>query len=58
MKNTQISDMSERVRESNILMDGLRNLVLQLQPGRWTQAEQKPAQPLEWPDNGGDGLNA
>lgn len=32
-KNEQISDMSARARESNILMDGLRNLVLQLRPG-------------------------
>lgn len=56
MKNTQIADMSERAREGNILMDGLRKLVLQLQPGRNYQEERAPTQPPQRPERGADGL--
>jgi hypothetical protein len=47
VKNTQIADMSARAREGNILMDGLRNLVLQLQPGRRYQDDQAPSAPQQ-----------
>lgn len=33
-KDTQIGELSERARETNFLIKGLQNLVLQLQPGR------------------------
>ena len=34
MKDTQISELSERARETNVLIKGLQDLFLRLQPGR------------------------
>lgn len=34
VKDDQIKDLTERARETNILIQGLQNLVLQLNPGR------------------------
>ena len=42
VKDDQIKDLAERARETNFLIQGLHNLVLQLSPGRPPDAQSKP----------------
>lgn len=46
-KDTQISEMTERARETNFLIKGLQDLVLRLQPGRPTKGSPDPATPRD-----------
>ena len=41
VKDDQIKDLTERARETNFLIQGLHNLVLQLSPGRPPDAQPK-----------------
>jgi hypothetical protein len=46
VKDQQISRHSERERETNLLIRGLQNLVLRLQPGRAANADVFDGDPL------------
>lgn len=41
VKDDQIKDLTERARETNFLIQGLHNLILQLNPGRAADAQPK-----------------
>jgi hypothetical protein len=47
VKDEQIKDLTERARETNILIQGLQNLVLQLNPGRAKEASSTDMKPGE-----------